>query len=94
MIFHEWTATFTTELTNALNQSGLRDGVCAREAAEATWAGIVGCHLLASGLDERADARLARVWQSAIRATAAEHMLARHYVALEDIHVRHRRSDD
>lgn len=71
-IYTEWTRQFTSALTMGLEAAGVREGVNAREAAEAMWAGVLGCHLLSSALDDHPHDRLAGAWASMIRAVLPE----------------------
>lgn len=71
-IYSEWTAEFVANLTNAIRNIGPRDGVNPAEFAEATWAAILGCHLLSSALSDDPHARLSRAWRAMLRATLPE----------------------
>lgn len=82
-IYEHWTENFVDSLAKALEAVGLRDGVHAREAAQATWAGVVGCHLLASAIGDASSARLAHTWRSMVRATVPEHLKDHYYELLE-----------
>ena len=82
-IYEEWTEAFVSTLTQAIEAAGLRDGVDAKEAAEATWAGVLGCHLLSSAIGDDANARLARTWRAMVRATVPENQLDHYYRLLE-----------
>jgi hypothetical protein len=70
--YSEWTAEFVANLTNAIRNIGPRDGVNPAEFAEATWAAILGCHLLSSALSDDPHARLSRAWRAMLRATLPE----------------------
>lgn len=72
-IYTEWTGDFISALTRGLEAAGVRDGVNAREAAEAMWAGVLGCHLLSAALDDHPHDRLAGAWASMIRAVLPAH---------------------
>lgn len=82
-VYREWTESFIETLTRAIEAAGLRDGVDAAEAAEATWAGVLGCHLLSSAMGDDSSARLARAWRSMVRGTVPEHMLSHYYGVLD-----------
>ena len=57
----------------------------AAEAAEAMWAGVIGCHLLSSAIGDDSFARLARTWRAMVRATVPEHLLGHYYGVLERV---------
>jgi len=80
-IYAEWTEFFVGSLAQAVESVEVRDGVDAREAAEALWAGVVGCHLLSAAIGDDSSARLARAWRAMVRATVPENLFA-HYDAL------------
>lgn len=68
-LYSQWTAEFTANLTTAFEDVGTREDIDAGEMAKATWAGVLGCHLLSSALDDDPYARLARAWRAMLRAT-------------------------
>ncbi|MEI6252188.1 MAG: TetR/AcrR family transcriptional regulator [Mycobacteriaceae bacterium] len=82
-VYREWTETFVKGLATAIEAVGLRDGVDAVEAAEAMWAGVLGCHLLSSAIGDDSHARLARAWRAMLRATVPEHLLEHYYAVLD-----------
>lgn len=90
-IYQEWTDTFVTGLTKAIEAVGLRDGVDAPEAAEAMWAGVVGCHLLSSAFGDDSFARLARMWRAMVRATVPEDLHGHYYELLERVATNYQR---
>ena len=63
-----WLATDSAP-TTAFENVGTREDIDAGEMAKATWAGVLGCHLLSSALDDDPYARLARAWRAMLRAT-------------------------
>lgn len=82
-VYNEWTESFVRSLSKAIEDAGPRAGVDAVEAAEAMWAGVLGCHLLSSAMADDSSERLARVWRSMVRATVPENMLEHYYGLLE-----------
>lgn len=68
-LYSQWTAEFTANLTTAFESVGTREDINPGEMAKATWAGVLGCHLLSSALDDDPYARLARAWRAMLRAT-------------------------
>ena len=74
-VYGEWTTAFVEALKDGLEAVGVRDGVDAAEIAEATWAGVLGSHLLASAFDSDPQIRLARAWRSMLRAALPEETL-------------------
>lgn len=83
-IYREWTETFVKGLAAAIESVGKRDGVDAAEAAEAMWAGVLGCHLLSSPIGDYSHTRLARAWRAMVRATVPEHLLEHYNEVLEN----------
>jgi AcrR family transcriptional regulator len=81
-VYQEWTESFVNTLSKAIETVGLRDGVDAVEAAEAMWAGLLGCHLLSSAIGDNAHARLARAWRAMVRATVPEPLHEHYYEVL------------
>jgi AcrR family transcriptional regulator len=77
-IYEEWTQDFTRNLTRALGEVGMRDGVDAAEFAKATWAGVLGSHLLSSALGDETFSRLAAGWGFMLRVALHEQSLG-HY---------------
>ena len=77
-IYEQWTETFVSALALAIEAVGLRDGADAKEAAEAMWAGVIGCHLLSAAIGDDSSARLARAWRAMVRATVPDGLFA-HY---------------
>lgn len=71
-IYEEWTEDFTRNLTRALGEVGVRDGVDAAEFAEATWAGVLGSHLLSTALGDETFSRLAAGWGFMLRVVIHE----------------------
>ncbi len=84
-VYQEWTDSFITGLTKAIEATGLRDGVDAAEAAESAWTSVLGCHLLSSAMGDDAHARLVRAWRAMVRATVPEHLLDHYYGVLESV---------
>jgi AcrR family transcriptional regulator len=82
-LYQDWTQVFIKGLAAAFDAVGLRDGVDAVEAAEAMWAGVVGCHLLSSAIGDDSLARLARSWRAMVRATVPERLQQHYYHVLE-----------
>ena len=68
-LYGQWTAEFTANLTTAFENVATRADIDAGEMAKATWAGVLGCHLLSSALNDDPYARLARAWRAMLRAT-------------------------
>jgi AcrR family transcriptional regulator len=77
-IYDEWTKEFTHNLTRALGEVEVRDGVDAAECAKATWAGVLGSHLLSSALEDEPYSRLAAGWGFMLRVALPEQSLG-HY---------------
>jgi AcrR family transcriptional regulator len=77
-IYEEWTQDFTRNLTRALGEVGMRDGVDAAEFAKATWAGVLGSHLLSSALGDETFSWLAAGWGFMLRVALHEQALG-HY---------------
>lgn len=84
-VYQEWTEDFIGLLATAIEAAGLRDGVDARDAAEAMWAGVIGCHLLSSAIGDDSYARLARTWRAMVRATVPEDLLEHYYGVLDSV---------
>lgn len=82
-IYQEWTDTFVSSLAGAIDAVGLRDGVDSKEAAEAMWAGVLGCYLLSSAIGDNPHARLARAWRAMVRATVPEDLHEHYYGVLD-----------
>ena len=66
-VYREWSREFSGVLAKGIEDAGLRLGPDAVEAAEAIWAGVLGCHLLSSAFNDDAYARLATMWRSVMR---------------------------
>jgi hypothetical protein len=77
-IYAKWTESFVNSLARAFEAVGVRDGVDAKEAAEAMWAGVIGCHLLSSAIGDDSSTRMARAWRTMVRATVPDGV-ADHY---------------
>ena len=84
-IYSEWTSEFVANLTNAIRDIGPRDGVNSAEFAEATWAAILGCHLLSSALTDDPHARLSRAWRAMLRASLPEPAQSECYQLVERV---------
>lgn len=84
-IYSEWTTEFVANLTNAIRKVGPRDGVNPAEFAEATWAAILGCHLLSSALTDDPHARLSRAWRAMLRASLPEPAQSERYQLVERV---------
>lgn len=74
--YREWTTEFVGALTGILKGVGTRDGIDAAEIAEASWAAVLGTHLLASAIGTDHYALLERGWRSILRATLPDHVFA------------------
>jgi len=83
--YAEWTGLFVASLAQAFQSVGVRDGVDAREAAEAMWAGVVGCHLLSAAIGDDSSARLARAWRVVVRATVPVDLFEHYDELLEKV---------
>lgn len=82
-VYDDWTKEFTRNLTRALGEVGVRDGVDAAEFAKATWAGVLGSHLLSSALGEEQFSRLAAGWGFMLRVALPEQSLGYYQELLE-----------
>lgn len=82
-IYDEWTQEFTRNLTRALDEVGVRDGVDAAEFTKATWAGVLGSHLLSSALRDDPFARLAAGWGFMLRVALRGQSLGHYQELLE-----------
>jgi AcrR family transcriptional regulator len=71
-IYAKWTENFVNSLAQAFEAVGVRDGVDAKEAAEAMWAGVIGCHLLSAAIGDDSSTRMARAWRTMVRATVPD----------------------
>jgi len=84
-IYAEWTGLFVAPLAQAFESVGVRAGVDATEAAEAMWAGVLGCHLLSAAVGDDSSARLARAWRAMVRATVPENLFEHYDKLLEKV---------
>jgi len=84
-IYTEWTESFVNSLAQAFESVGVRDGVDAMEAAEAMWAGVIGCRLLSGAIGDDSTARLARAWRATVRATVLENVVGHYDELLEKV---------
>lgn len=71
-VYRQWSDEFTSTLARGIDDAGLRQGGDAVEAAQAIWAGVLGCHLLSSAFNDDAHTRLANLWRSTMRSLVPE----------------------
>jgi AcrR family transcriptional regulator len=83
--YSRWTKDFGGVIARAVRPWTTARGIDAKDAAEAIWVGVLGCHLLSSALNDDQFARLNRSWKLAVQLLAPADEVEEYVRMVDDI---------